>query len=620
MKLSHLVFPPDGVSRGTLRAHRAYLAVLLTLLGVGVGLLGLLLTACADVSLPQRALLGSYFSHPLLLALNLLPPVLLAWLGYFLSGRCWCGVLLSGLAGVGLPLISYYKVMLRGDPMRAGDILLLRTAGGIMGQYEFERTDVVNTAVALFGAMLAIAVLLMPRGDKRRHVRALGAAVCVLLGAAAYFGAYTNETVYEKTANDGLINTWSENEVYLSRGFALSFLHSVPELFSEVPEGYDTRAAQALLDSFPDEDIPDGQKVAVVGVMLEAFCDLTDFDALAALDSVQEIYAPWHALEERSLSGDLYTNIFAGGTVDTEWGFLTGASGHDEYRAATGSYVRYFTAQGYAAHYTHPGHSWLYDRENVNEYLGFDRSVFSENGFGELVDAYTAVWHSDQQLVDYLLADLDAADGSPLFSFAVSYQNHGPYADTESAYAFVTPEETGWSAETCHILNNYLGGVRETIGEYVRLTEELEARDTPAVLVLFGDHKPWLGNGSSVYTELGVNLDVSVLEGIRNYYTTPYLIWANRAAKEVLGADFTGDGGDFSPCFLMMRLFDECGWAGPGYMQLSRAMRDISPLVHVGGLFLQNGLPTFLLSDTDRSFYRSWVGVQYYREHIAEYS
>ena len=140
LKLSRLVFPPDGASRGTLRAHRVYLAVLLTLLGVGIGFLGLWLTACADAALPQAELYRSYLDHPLLLALNLFPPLLLAWLGYFLSGRCWCGVLLSGLFGVGLPLINYYKVMLRGDPMCASDILLLRTAGGIMSQYEFERT------------------------------------------------------------------------------------------------------------------------------------------------------------------------------------------------------------------------------------------------------------------------------------------------------------------------------------------------------------------------------------------------------------------------------------------------------------------------------------------------
>ena len=53
---------------------------------------------------------------------------------------------------------------------------------------------------------------------------------------------------------------------------------------------------------------------------------------------------------------------------------------------------------------------------------------------------------------------------------------------------------------------------------------------------------------------------------------------------------------------------------------LSRAMRDISPLLHTNGLFLHDGVLTSVLSDTDRSFYRSWLAVQYYREHVAAYS
>ena len=615
LKLSHVLFAPACADERELRAHRVCTGILLTLLGIGAGLLGLLLTAYADAALPQRELLASYFAHPLLLVLNLLPPVLLAWLGYFLFGRCWCGAALSLLFGAGLPLINYYKVVLRGDPMLASDVLLVRTARGIMGQYSFELTRPVVFTLVSAAAALLFSVFLLRRARLRRRTRLLGAAACLLLGAALYFGAYTNETVYAKTANNSLINVWSESEVYLSRGFAVSFLHSVPKMLPEKPEGYDRQAAAELLARFPDEDIPAERRVTVMGVMLEAFSDLTDLAALGGSAAVQEVYAPWHALERQSLSGDLLTNIFAGGTVDTEWGFLTGASRHDEYRSATASYVRFFSAQGYAAHYAHPGYGWFYNRENVNEYLGFQKSVFTENGFGELVDPVAAAWHSDKQLVDYLLADLDAAEGAPLFSFAVSYQNHGPYSETESYRTYVSAERNGWSETSCNILNSYLYGVQETIGEYVRLTEELEKRDTPVVLVLFGDHKPWLGNGASVYAELGVDLDVSEAAGFRNYYSTPYLIWANRAAKEVLGADFAGDGGDFSPCFLMMRLFDECGWTGPGYMQLSRAMRDITPLVHRQELFLRGGVLTSVLSDTERSFYLDWLGAQYYREH-----
>lgn len=614
MKLSHIIFPPPSDERAV-RAHRVYIAVLLTGIGIGIGALGLLLTACADASLPNASLLLSYFSRPLLLALNLIPSVLLAWLGYFLFGRCWCGAALSGALGVGLPLINYYKVLLRGDPMLASDVLLVRTARGIMGHYTFELTAPVLVTLFSLAAALLVAFFLMKHAALRRGTRMIGALVCLALGAALYFGAYTNEAVYRKTANNELINVWSTNEVYLSRGFALSFLHSVPDMFPDKPEGYDPDEAAALLAAFDDRDIPAAERITVMGVMLEAFCDLTDFPALASIDEVGEVYAPWHALEEQSLSGELLTNIFAGGTVDTEWGFLTGASEHGEYRSATDSYVRYFAAQGYETHYAHPGYNWFYNRRNVNEYLGFTQSTFTENGFGARVDPVAAAWHSDRQLVDFLLEDLDAADGAPLFSFAVSYQNHGPYSDESSYREYVSAAHSGWSEQSCNILNSYLYGIAETIGEYVRLTEELEARDTPVVLVLFGDHKPWLGNASSVYTELGVDLDVSTLDGFYNYYSTPYLIWANSAAREQLSLETSGDGGDFSPCFLMPRLFDLLGWEGPGFMQLSCVMRDVSPLVHTNGFFLRGGVLTSVLDDTSYDFYLDYRGAQYYREH-----
>ena len=69
------------------------------------------------------------------------------------------------------------------------------------------------------------------------------------------------------------------------------------------------------------------------------------------------------------MSGNLLTNIFAGGTVDTEWGFLTGYSQHQDFTKATDSYVWYFDRQGYQTRGGHPGFGWFYDRENVNQYL-----------------------------------------------------------------------------------------------------------------------------------------------------------------------------------------------------------------------------------------------------------
>ncbi|MBR0063865.1 MAG: hypothetical protein IJP67_06840, partial [Oscillospiraceae bacterium] len=132
--------------------------------------------------------------------------------------------------------------------------------------------------------------------------------------------------------------------------------------------------------------------------------------------------------------------------------------------------------------------------------------------------------------------------------------------------------------------------------------------------VVFGDHKPWLGNKNSVYKELAVNMDLSTREGFYNYFSTPYLIWANTAAKEKLGCTFVGEGGDCSPCFLMSKLFDLCTWEGPGFMKLSRIMRTFTPMLHARGAFLENGELTDTLSEENLSLYNSYLCAQYWRE------
>ena len=150
------------------------------------------------------------------------------------------------------------------------------------------------------------------------------------------------------------------------------------------------------------------------------------------------------------------------------------------------------------------------------------------------------------------------------------------------------------------------------------LAAGLEELEEPVVLVLFGDHKPWGGNGNSAYAELGVDFSFDTLGGFYDYYATPYLIWANSAAKEALGQDFVGEGRDVSPCFLMTEVFDQCGWQGPGFMELSRQVRAVSPMVHGQNLFLKDGALTGELPGEEGEFLQSFLSAQYYRENEVE--
>lgn len=588
----------------------------LTGLGVCVGILTLILTAVAYLPLDAGELLTSYFQlNPTVAAVNCLPPVVLIWLGWFLTRRGWLAYALACIPCLLIGFANYFKISLRSDPLLAGDVLLAAEAGDIMSGYVLEMTPVLWACLGCAVVGLVFAFLFLPKSPMGWAGRTFGLFSCAAIALCALFGVYLGADYEKKVDNSTFINPWSDVEVYVSRGCLYSFLNSAGDMFYLPPAGYDPEIAQMVFDRYQDAAIPEEKKVSVMGIMLEAFCDLTDFPALAAEPGVQELYRFWHELEANSVHGELLTNIFAGGTVDSEWGFLTGYSQHDDFRSPTDSYVWYFREQGYQTLYDHPGHGWFYNRQNVNEYLGFEGSRFTENYYGELVDPTAAIWNSDHILFPELTKQLKArAEDGPVFSFSVSYQNHGPYDTTPVEE---TPRVTCLDGESNNIFNHYLRGLGKTLAALEQTVDELEAMDEPVVLVLFGDHKPWAGNAESAYAAAGVSFDVSTVEGFYNYYATPYLIWANPAAKQALGRDFVGEGADISPCFLMAELFDLCGWEGSGFMQTQRRIRDITPLLHVRGLYWDSGL-TDKLSTVSEESVDTYRWTEYYRENLGK--
>ena len=611
-----------GRRPGSIFFHPAWRITMLTLLGIGVGLLNLALGATAYLKLPSTKIFLSYFLNPEIVLLNLFPGVLLIWLFYFLFRRPWAAFLGAYLPVVGVALVNYFKIRLRSDPLLAVDLRLVSEAGGVTGAYTLDFTWLVWFALLCLVGGLLFAKFFLPNGRKGWKRRLMGTVVCVALAAGSMTGIYMNKQVYNQASNDiavehHWVNVMSATEIFASKGCIYPFLYSFRDMFPVPPDGYDEGDAIQLLNKYQDADIPEDKKVSVMGIMLEAFSDFTDFPLMADQPAVAEIYKPWHEFEQQSVHGDLTTNIFAGGTVDSEWAFLTGYTQHDEFRSIVDSYVWYFKEQGYQTFGIHPGNDWFYNRVNVNKYLGFDEYWFIENRYADKLTMASAFLNSDSLIVRDLLNELGShVEKGPALSFSVSIQNHGPY---EPGYIvgkeYVTPAATGMSQESCNIFNNYLHGINNTIGVLTAMRDELETMREPVVLVLFGDHKPWGGNGNTGYNEMGVTFDLSTTQGFYDYYTTPYLIWANSAAKEVLGNDFQGEGGDCSPAFLMSKIFDLCGWEGPAFMQLSREMREITPTVHVLDRYLKDGEIVASLAPEEEEFLRRFKGAQYYREH-----
>lgn len=522
--------------------------------------------------------------------LNTLPVFCILSFLYFILNKVWISFLITSVFFTIIAEVNRFKITFRDDPFVFKDIFLLEEAKEMTGRY----TLFLDKASLCVGFVLIcitiVSALFLKYKIENKLFRCFGGVTSIIilcaLCQAVYFG---NDELYESLWHYEFGNQWKGANQYMSRGVIYSFIHSIPDSFSVPPDGYDAEEAEYILGNYESQDIPEDKKVNIISIMLEAYCDLSIYDNI---DFSVDPYKNFHELQSESYYGNLYTNIFSAGTVTTERSFLTGYNNPEIDAVDTESYIRYFKSQGYYTEAMHPCYGWFYNRRNVNEGLGFDNFDYYENAFDEIPkemvqrDMYSG-FLSDYDFFNYIIKGYERVkkEDEKYFNFSVTYQNHGPYPTEDSGGIKYVSWQAGYTVEEYNILNNYLSGIASTDEAIACLYEYISQEEEPIILIMFGDHKPWLGDNNSVYEMLEIDLDMNTSEGAENYYETPYLIYANDAAKMALGKNFKGQGSTVSPMFLMNEMFEYIGIEGPQYLNYLADVKkeyDVINDVYVG--------------------------------------
>ena len=114
-------------------------------------------------------------------------------------------------------------------------------------------------------------------------------------------------------------------------------------------------------------------------------------------------------------------------------------------------------------------------------------------------------------------------------------QNHMSYTPDKYGEGYEYPEvplNVTVSDNVQSMLNVYVEGARDADAMLGDLRNYFSAQDEPVVLVFFGDHLPYLGDNQSGYKELGMTEELFWNE--LGSYETPFVIWANDSAYEML--------------------------------------------------------------------------------------
>ena len=552
-----------------------------------------------------------YFRYPLIFLLNWIPVFVVQILFLSVLNRQWSSFLVNAVVFLGAAIGNFFKLKLRDEPFRFSDIGSIGAAMNVAGNYGLTVSKRILAAVAL---VLLIALLLWRfcRGGMKTGHRLLTAILAVISCFPLWKFVYSDSDLYRQTAYHNLILiTWDSNEYYIANGFMYPFLHSITDSRDIPPSGYSEAEAAEILNGYEDELIPEDRKVNVLAIQLESF---TDLEAMGVSGISPDVYEPLRRLETESICGTLVPNIIGGGTIDTERCFIGGTYGMQSYHSDCFSYARLLSSQGYDTSFGHPNRAYFYNRQSVAYYLGFDHAYFNDNYYQAVTGGE---WRCDSTFLPNVFQQFeqDIAGDQPVFSFRVSLQGHSPYNTEgydEDGHFWAN---TAASEETLYMVNNYLSLIAETQRYLLAGIDTIRDCSEPCVVLIYGDHNPRF-DGETAYQDLGLSFDMSTEKGVLDYYSTPWLLWANDAAKQTLGRDFVGDGQVISPGYLMNVLFHELGWGRCAFMQFTDSVLERLSVVTTNGYYMENGEFTTEPSPEGEVLLHDYESVQYYLHHL----
>ncbi len=457
---------------------------------------------------------------------------------FFIGQRTCAAAGIYLVACLVLGMVNHFVIAFKGQPLTPADLAAWQTAAAVSPGYAYTFTEplVESLAICVCYCML---MGLLPHVKLTRVKVIVNTAIAVVL--ALCFGLWVSQVNIKETYSVK-VDVWFAARSYGKQGTALCFLAQFQELQPEKPDGYSSQEADELLKKADETKIGDTNRLSksdedptVIVIMNETFSDLSKYPGLEDTEAYPDLY--YKIADTAVESGDLYVSAMGGGTCNSEFELLTGASignmGGGVYPymlydlTGTTGLPSYFDSKGYATHAIHPAEATNWRRDRIYQQLEFNdfTDIAAFEDAPTLRDLVT-----DRATYDYIL-DLLEADEDPQFIFDVTIQNHSGYTKGGISDDIAVSVDVDGSDKNDE-MNEYLSCLQQSDEDIDYLVKQLEKIDRPIVLCFFGDHQPSFNDWLFEATHDGKEPDELGLYAVQERYEVPYMIWANKAAQD----------------------------------------------------------------------------------------
>ncbi len=453
--------------------------------------------------------------------LNLLCIVIVCVAGYIITANWKTSVVCATFILVALSTVNCFIFQFRGKELGPMDILSIRTAINVAGQYEATITFrmicgwLIWILVAFFGFSL-------PKLPKLSKIRSR----VIMLSVETVLVV----VLWACSINMHII-TWNRDGT-LFNGYYLNFFLGMRDFAADKPANYSFDKAQECSGKYDTAFAAAQEKLPnIIVIMDEAFADFRIFENKPVTN--KEVTPFLDSLQENTIKGYALASVFGGNTANSEYEFLMGGSmalfppesvPYQQYiRNDIFSLPWVMRAYGYKTFATHPYYESGWSRNTIYPHLGFEKSTF--------IDDYPAQdkirgYISDREMFEYVMKTVGEEEKS-LFLFGITMQNHGGYTWEETEYE-TNIRLNGYDREYPQT-EEYLSLINETDIAMEYFLTELKNCGEDTVVLFFGDHFPQVE--SEFFDEVNGG-EVDTLPEKMLKFKVPFIIWANYDIQE----------------------------------------------------------------------------------------
>lgn len=186
--------------------------------------------------------------------------------------------------------------------------------------------------------------------------------------------------------------------------------------------------------------------------------------------------------------------------------------------------------QGYSTVASHPNVPGFWNRTHAYHLIGFDRYLSKEQF--DLRDSIKGLL-LDNSFYEQIFDRLEKAEfASPVFNYMLTYHGHLPYPANDNY-----PDQIKAGQES-GLLHGYLNQMWYKSRDLMQRLNTLRQDDPDALIVIFGDHLPFLGQNYGVYTEawqLPDQRDQFTGEQLERLTSTPLIVIDGKRGPLQLG-------------------------------------------------------------------------------------